>query len=73
MTREVESGQALCRCGNWSEFVDLQQDWARQTTEEYLGEARRIIELASTVAKDNWEPVYVRPNHTLTTLGKREN
>ncbi len=73
MTQEVESGQAWCRCGNWSDAVDLQQDWARQTTEEYLGEASRIIELASTAAKDNWEPVCERANHTLTTLGKREN
>ena len=70
VNQDVELGHALCRCGKWSDAMDLQQNWVCQATQEYLGETCRLIELASTVAKDNWEPVYERANHTLTTLGK---
>jgi hypothetical protein len=70
VNQDVELGQALCRCGKWLDAMDLQQNWARQATQEYLGEASRLIDLASKVAKDNWEPIYERANHTLTNMGK---
>ena len=68
VNQDVELGQALCCCGKWSDAMDLQQDWMHQATQEYLGEASRLIDLASKVARDNWEPIYERANHTLTNL-----
>lgn len=70
VNQDVELGQALCRCGKWSDAMDLQQDWMRRATQEYLSEASRLIDLASEVTKNNWEPIYERTNHTLTNLGK---
>ena len=70
MNQDVELGQALCRCGKWLDAMDLQQNWARQATQEYLGEASWLIDLASKVAKDNWDPIYERANLSLSNLGK---
>ena len=70
VNQDVELGHALCRCGKWSDAMDLQQDWMHQATQEYLGEASRLIDLTSKVAKDNWEPIYERANHALTNLDK---
>ena len=70
VNQDVELGQALCRCGKWLDAMDLQQNWARQATQEYLGEASWLIDLASKVAKDNWDPIYERANLSLSNLGK---
>ena len=70
VNQDVELGQALCRCGKWLDAMDLQQNWARQATQEYLGEANWLIDLASKVAKDNWDPIYERANLSLSNLGK---
>ena len=52
VNRDVQLGHDLVQCNNWSEAVELQQDWARQATQEYLDEAGRLVDLASKVAKD---------------------
>lgn len=70
VSQDVELGQALCRCGKWSDAMDLHQDWMRRATQEYLSEASRLIDLASKVTKNNWEPIYERTNDTLIELGK---
>ena len=70
VNQDVELGQALCRCGKWLDAMDLQQNLARQATQEYLGEASWLIDLASKVAKDNWDPIYERANLSLSNLGK---
>ena len=70
VNQDVELGQALCRCGKWLDAMDLQQNWARQATQEYLGVASCLIDLASKVAKDNWDPIYERANLSLSNLGK---
>lgn len=69
INRDVALGQALSSCQNWSDVVDLQQQWAQQATQEYLAEAGRITDLASKVVKENWEPVYDRANQAMTELG----
>ena len=73
VNRDVQLGHALSQCNNWSDAVELQQDWARQATQEYLDEAGRLVDLASKVAKDNWEPVYARANRTLATITRPED
>jgi len=70
LNHDVELSRALSRCANWSDAVNLQQDWARQATEEYLAEASRLTELASKVAKENWEPVYERANRMMMEISK---
>ena len=71
LNRDVELSRALCRCANWSDAIDLQQDWAQQATQEYLAEAGRITDLASRVVTESWQPVYERANKALTKFGKQ--
>jgi hypothetical protein len=66
LNRDIELSRALCRCANWSDAINLQQDWAQQATREYLAEAGRITDLASRVAQESWQPVYDRANKVLT-------
>ena len=70
LNRDVELSRALSQCGNWSDVVSLQQDWAQQATQEYLAEASRLTDLTSNVAKESWEPVYDRANKVLTEVNK---
>ena len=70
LNHDVELSRALSQCANWSDAVNLQQDWARQATEEYLAEAGKLTELASKVAKENWEPVYERANQMMMEINK---
>jgi hypothetical protein len=67
--RDVKLGQALSSCQNWSDVVDLQQQWAQQATQEYLTEAGRVTDLASRLVKESWEPVYDRANQVLSKTG----
>jgi len=70
LNHDVELSQALSHCGNWSDAVDLQQQWAQQATEEYMSEAGRITELASKIAKESWEPVYEQTNRMMADIDK---
>ena len=70
LNHDMELSRALSQCANWSDAVNLQQDWARQATEEYLAEASRLTELASKVAKENWESVYERANRMMMEINK---
>ncbi len=70
LTRDVELNQALCRCSNWSDAVDLQREWTRQATQEYLDEASRLMKVGSKLTQETWEPVYKQANQTLAELNK---
>ncbi len=70
LNRDVELGRALSQCSNWSDAVNVQQDWAQQANQEYLAEASRLMELSSKVAKESWEPVYDQANNVLTEFNK---
>jgi len=70
LNRDVELGRALSQCSNWSDAVNLQQDWAQQANQEYLAEASRLMDLSSKVAKESWEPVYDRATQVLTQITK---
>lgn len=70
LSRDVDLGRALSQCSNWSDAVNLQQDWAQQVNQEYLAEASRLMELSSRVAKESWVPVYDRANQVLTQINE---
>ena len=60
----------MSQCSNWSDAVNLQQDWTQQANQEYLAEASRLMDLSSKVAKVSWEPVYDRATQVLTQITK---
>lgn len=71
--RDAELGQALCRCGDWTDVANLQQDWAKQTAEDYLKEAQRLMSLASKVTSEGWEPVRRRAGEAMVALNESES
>jgi hypothetical protein len=71
--RDAELGQALSRCDDWADVANLQQEWAKQTAEDYLKEAQRLMALASKVANEGWEPVRRRADETMVALKKTED
>jgi hypothetical protein len=54
---DMDLGQSLARCGNWSEAAALQQDWVRRAAQDYLSEATKLMQLASNSALDAWNPL----------------
>lgn len=65
MDRDVALGGELTKCDNWQDAAKLQQSWMQQTTEEYLTEAGKLMELASKTATQQWAPIYERANKAL--------
>ena len=56
--RDIELRDAILGCENLTSAVSLQEDWARQATEDYISEANKILEHASDLAHKSWEPLY---------------
>lgn len=55
--RDVDFGQSLARCENWTEATALQQDWARRAAQDYFAEATKLFQLASRSALGTWDPL----------------
>jgi len=70
LSRDIELTQAMAKCENWSGVVDVQQEWARQATQEYFAEATRLVQLAAKLTEESWEPVYEQANQTIAELNK---
>ncbi len=70
LQHDADLGQALSHCHTWSDAMQVQQDWAQQTLQEYVAHAGRMTEMASNLAKDGLEPVYQTAGHLMTQLHK---
>ena len=70
LKHDAELGQALAKCSDWADATNLQQDWAKKASEEYLAEASKLMEVASKVAKESWEPVSARAEQAVKELQK---
>lgn len=46
-----DTGQSLVKCSNIAEAMELQSDYAREATEDYLEEATKILNLSAEVTK----------------------
>ncbi len=68
VSRDVDLGEALSKCENWSDAVGMQQDWTQQAWQEYLAEASRLVELSAKIAQGSWVPVYERANRAFSTI-----
>lgn len=51
----LASNQALAekmsKCRDWNDLVQLQQDWARETSEAYLKESTRVAQLFTELSR----------------------
>ena len=70
LSRDIEFTQAMSECDNWAGVVDVQQEWARQATQEYFAEATRLVQLAAKLTEESWEPVYEQANQTIAEFNK---
>ena len=70
---DADLSASLARCDNWEDVVSLQQDWARETAEEYLQEANRLMELSSKLANEQWKPVWEQADEMVSTIAKSPN
>lgn len=70
LKHDADLGQALAKCSNWADATNLQQDWAQTASEEYSAEAGKLMEMASTVAKESWEPVSAKAEKAVEELRK---
>ncbi len=66
MDHDMELSESLAKCRSFEEAARLQQAWMQQTTEEYIAEASKLMELASKTATENWAPIYERANKAMT-------
>ena len=70
MGRDMEFGEAVTQCENLAGVLNLQQEWARQATQDYFAEASKFVQLATKLTQESWEPLYEQTNHMLTELNK---
>jgi len=70
LDRDIELGEAVTKCENFAGVLNLQQEWARHATQDYLAEASKLVQLATKLTQETWEPVYEQTNHMLTELNK---
>jgi len=52
-----EVGEALMKCKDLNDALRIQQDWLRQTTEQYVQEAGKIFEMTTKAALASVNPV----------------
>jgi hypothetical protein len=67
--RDIDLGQSLARCSNWAEACSLQQDWARQAMQDYIGETTKLFQLASKLTMASMDPV-LRTASSMTEMVK---
>ena len=56
-TREdAELARSCADCGDWSGIATIQQDWARQTADEYVDEAQKLARIGRRVLFEGITP-----------------
>ena len=68
---DADLGVSLARCESWDAAVDLQRDLARETAEDYMAEANRMMELSSKLAADQWQPVWQQADEMVSSIAKK--
>ena len=73
LKHDADLSASLARCENWEDAVALQQDWARETAEEYMEEASRLMDLSSKLANDHWKPVWQQADEMVSSMARGSN
>ena len=59
-----EVGESLMKCKDITDALRIQQDWLRQTTEQYVQEAGKIFEMTTKAAMASVNPVIEQAAHS---------
>lgn len=70
LKHDADLGQALAKCSNWADAANLQQIWMQKASEAYIEESSKLMEAASKVAKESWEPVSAKAEQAVEELRK---
>ena len=58
-----ESGRNLFQVHNFADLVDVQQEWIRRFTEQYMSEAERLLHLMQRTTQSAWTPFFSYEKH----------
>lgn len=72
MEGHMAQARALIGAKDMQEFVDLQNDFAKQRLEDTLAETAKLTELSTKVANEAIEPLQKRVDATVETVLKAE-
>jgi phasin family protein len=64
----MATSQDLTQCRDVEQAFRLQCDFARKATEQYLEEARKMMDLASSMARESFTPFEERTRQTLRRM-----
>lgn len=64
----MATSQDFSQCRDVEQAFSLQCDYARKATEQYLEEARKIMELTSSMARASFSPFEERTRETLRRM-----
>ncbi len=65
MRHDMELGQDLAGCRDWTEAASLQQQWFSEATGEYLAETQKLMGLTAKMATEGLTPVYEQTGKVL--------
>lgn len=68
LRRDIDFGQSLARCGNWTEAASLQQEWARRTMQDYFAESTKLMQMASKATLESMDPMLRTAAHNVSGL-----
>jgi len=69
----IDTGQSLVKCSNFAEAMELQSEFARSATEDYMEEASKLLNLSAEVTKEGIAPWETQAKETAALLGKTED
>jgi phasin family protein len=69
MRADVEVGQSMARCTDPVAAFDLQCEFARSATEQYLAETTKLMQLATKMTMASLTPLQVRAKVALDEMG----
>jgi hypothetical protein len=65
LRQEMELSEKLLQCQDAEEAFEISSSFAQRTTEQYLAEANRIFEIATSVSRKCWAPLEHRTRDVL--------
>lgn len=66
--QNLETSQSLMGCKDMSQAFGLQCDFARTTTQHYLQEASKLMNLTASMTRQSWAPLEERTKEALDRL-----
>ncbi len=73
MRASIDTSQSLVKCSNFAEAMELQSEFARSATEDYMEEASKLLNLSAEVTKEGIAPWEAQAKETAALLGKTED